>query len=129
MNISYFDSITWINHHIVMNVSRRCYGICGISFKSILSTQPMLLWNIRLEQNWPQAYLSPKQPKVNKDKLMSILLKSFVKFCFNFRDASTPLNCTIYMFLLNETMEEFIFCKVGDPTFPKHTTYDCFVDL
>ena len=40
--MSYYNIITWLYHHVVMNASRMCQAICRISFKSILLTRSSL---------------------------------------------------------------------------------------
>ena len=69
-------------------------------------------------------------------KLMNLLLQNFVKLCLNFRNTSLPLNYIVYVLLLNKSrvfemlfkfvasssrMEDLIFSKLTDSTFPKHT--------
>ena len=119
-----------------MSVSRRCQGIFGISFKSILLTQPTLIRNISLGKKITSPGLHRTKIAQGRIKLMSLLLQNFVKLCLNFRNTSLPLNCIVYVLLLNKSrvfemlfkfvasssrMEDFIFSKLTDSTFPKHT--------
>ena len=47
--MSYYSKITWLYPHVVMNMLRMWKCFCGISFKSITSTQTMLHYEISTE--------------------------------------------------------------------------------
>ena len=113
-----------------------CQGIFGISFKSILLTQPTLIWNISLGKKMTSPGLHRTKIAQGRIKPMNLLLQNFVKLCLNFRNTSLPLNYIVYVLLLNKSrvfemlfkfvasssrMEDLIFSKLTDSTFPKHT--------
>ena len=93
-----------------------CQGIFGISFKSILLTQPTLIWNISLGKKMTSPGLHRTKIAQGRIKLMNLLLQNFVS-CASILGI---LPCRLIILFMCYFWTNHVFLKCSLSLWPVH---------